>query len=445
MDQLKWKNKKIMRNPEITIFEHLIRHEVGSKATISLCLNDQLTPMKVLLDVAKKQIGNCFDIWWVDDGPPTIFCLSNGSRTGIAFSTRHLEATAQIRLMYAGGLETIVNSDDYGYRQCLKRLAEQLLIIGNVDLAIKVFIESVSNQRTWALYGTDWRFLEYQPLDEAYMAQWFFGLAHELGHIASVKTSNYLDHTKGGLSDQSVEDLVDFTLSKYQNYPQQAKNIIRMMALSEEKTSLIGAKTLRDECMADLFACSIVLEATGEVMFKNRNKDFEFWRYALEMLAFGHVRHTIDALLSFARMISSENNSERLALMGLAQSVAGTVRMAFIRLYLEKTWRIQFDHTEEGSETGVFVSNALDQLTVRIQEDAKAMDDLLGRSMRYALDSHIHQRPITISEPFKAQIALPLNVMLRDSIHWFCTLASAFNRRSDEITQLRQLSGLEIV
>ena len=416
-----------MRSREL--IDVLLREAVGSDARLSICDGTNVTPMSVVTEIAKRQTGDTVDIWWVDNGPPTTFCLRHEGLTAITFSTRALELTAQARWLFSNS-QFATRLDELAYRQALTRISEHLLTVKHPRLAVAAFTESIRDQTLWCTYGTSWQHLEYEPINEAYMAQWFFGFAHEFGHIAA--SSNPIALDSNNQLRAFVESVVGHVLKQYDRFPQEIKQLLTEKSKSDDSGLSLGITTLLDECLADVFACSVLHEATGEVMAR-QDMSFKFERFAYEMLAVGAVRNAFDSAFRFCGWFSEATEPKKKALEALSQFVSTTVRAAVIQFFLARTW--------QASESDLNVSQGIAKLVEQIGVDTRRIEDATGRAMRFMIRAKQTESELKLQATFLQALSSPTSDQMRQATAHFCSLADSFGQSCPAIVVLRQLVG----
>ena len=203
-----------MTNFEELAIEEALRSELGKTASFSRYGRENRTPMTVVLDEVERQIGPRFCVYWVDTGPPEVFCLPGFSPSPVAFSSRYLSLTAFIRHLFVDrpSKDILV---EVAEQAALKLMAEMALRHGDPDYAVLAFVRSVTGKGIF-LSDDDHDHLmalEYAPKNEVYMATWFYGLVHELGHLYP----GAMQHLPEGLmfSDAWMLDAITCALDKF--------------------------------------------------------------------------------------------------------------------------------------------------------------------------------------------------------------------------------------
>ena len=142
------------------------------------------SPMNLVLDEVARQLEREFVLIWVDGGPPDVFVLTSPERIVTVWSTRHLELSAVFRALLVDDAWSAVRVE-LAERLVLKVVAELSLRDGDSEVAAKCLLGAVVGQQLTVADSevmADLDVADPARMDEAYMALWFMGLAHEFGH-----------------------------------------------------------------------------------------------------------------------------------------------------------------------------------------------------------------------------------------------------------------------
>lgn len=409
--------------------ERLIRAEVGSTASVSLVSGTNVTPMSVVMDCARQHLPKDFEVWWVDDGPPSMFALSSHRTKAVAFSTRALEIAAQTRQLYEESLSS--SARRASYRLTLTHLSELLLQQRSAPLATTAFLESIRGQTLFLPFGTDWRLLEYEPINEAYMALWFFSLGHELGHI-SVEASQTLGSSMRAVLDRQIRVLATDQIESGLNLPYSVKERLRK-GLDDPSTELpLYAPSLMEECAADVFSCQILLESTFRV-FQRTEKKVSLSNLVYELLAANSVRSHFDSIKGMAKTLVSSEHWEDSAERYFGYSLAASTRTHYLSNYLSLAIS-QMVNSDS-------VPKLVEDLTRSVHESACKVSagavDAYSHLMTMESQTDAHRLPKWFYEQYDRS-----PVGIDGSARRFCQLASSFSVDSSQIQELRRLVKL---
>jgi hypothetical protein len=200
--------------------------------------------MTFVLDEVERQIGPSFSVYWVDGGPPEVFCLPGLSPSPVVFSTRYLSLTAFIRHLFVDdSLKNVLV--EVAERTTLKLMAEMALRYGDPDYAVLAFVKSMTAKGIWLNDDDQTMALEYEPKNEAYMATWFYGLVHELGHLHPNQRQHFPDgHV---LSDAGILAAITVAVESIASYPDSIKYEAVERAKQPQSKSVLGIDHLRSE------------------------------------------------------------------------------------------------------------------------------------------------------------------------------------------------------
>lgn len=135
--------------------------------------------------------------------------------------------------------------------------AEIVMRRGETDRALSLLLRAPAGL---AIVDENWLMeLEYMPKDEAYMAIWFFGILHELGHAGEV-----FAHRSGPLSLTEIERQIGIAL---EHLGVESLGLAKPLDdLAAQRASPLDARHIQAEASADVFATAVLFEATNEVM-----------------------------------------------------------------------------------------------------------------------------------------------------------------------------------
>lgn len=258
--------------------------------------------MNFVLDEVERQIGPRFSVYWMDGGPPEVFTLPGFSPSPVVFSTRYLSLSAFIRHLFVDEyLKNVLV--DVAERTTLKLMSEMALRYGDPDYAVLAFVKSVTGKGIWLNDEDQVMSLEYEPIRESYMATWFYGLVHELGHLHQ----NQPQHFSNGhmFSDAGILGAITVALDKFSSYPDSIKHEAIERAKQQRSNSVLGNDQIRSEGLADIFAASVLFKTTFDIMREINQEKFEVVQFIQEMIIFLNIITIIDRCRRVASVASS--------------------------------------------------------------------------------------------------------------------------------------------
>jgi hypothetical protein len=349
----------------------MLRMELGASATVAPIGTVRSTPMTIVIQAALRQTLLPVSVWWADRGPPSMFCLGGTTSSAILFSTRSIELDAQTRWLF-GNASVKGRIGELAYRLALTRISEHLLVLGRHELALAAVLESVREQSLFIPFGQTWQALERIKIDEGYMSIWFFGLAHEFGHILANQMPKLreLDEQFDRLTVSAVNAVL-----RDLPWPEPIKRRLVAYAQASNCNLSIQVSTLREECLADVGACSLLHESSINVL-SQVNRELSFARFAWEILTAGAVRSFSDSAFAMARVLSG-SDSRVAAEAGLSNMVATNVRSSFRHMYLLQVW--------SNVENRNVCCEQLDLLESQLRVECKQIEDAMGAAARFLI------------------------------------------------------------
>ena len=245
-----------------SVLEQIVRSQAGDGVRIRRHDREPISPMNAVLDVVDTMLSHPYSIFWVDGGAPETFSLPDLDPAVVLFSTRHLEMVGQLRgiltTFWLDGqmLEAVAE------QVSLRILAELVLRQGDPALACHLLAESLSSTNVdfarVTLMG-----LEHEPISESYMSVWFYGLLHEIGHVAARER----DQAQRGGPDTYLGSLADAVLGKY--FGDDHSEAMRKRRADLERIDALDSAVLIAEIDADLFSVHALFEGTYRVFERN--------------------------------------------------------------------------------------------------------------------------------------------------------------------------------
>ncbi len=400
--------------------EEALRVELGKLAEFSKYGRERRTPMTFVLDEVERQIGPIFSVYWVEGGPPEVFCLPGLTPSPVAFSKRYLSLTAFVRhLLVDSHLENVL--EDVAKRTVLKVIAEMALRHGDPDFAVLAFTKSLVGKGIWLDDYEDIMSLEHEPIHENYMATWFYGLVHELGHLHP----NQQEHFPEGhfLSDSVIAGVIGIALDNFKHYDNPVRQEAMARATQLNSKSVLAIDTLRKEGLADIFAASVLFRTTFDIMKEINDKKFDIMLHIYEMLIFLNIIALLDRCKRVATIASLTEPDRDALLENLFHPVAVTVRGLIQRQYLDSSVAIYLygeKYTEEQFES---VVKGINGVAAELRETIDKIDSSLGKAMEFSLFPERRENEWKLLDTLRQEIydsAIPL---VRMEIERFIRLA----------------------
>lgn len=406
--------------------EHAMRAHIGRSATMEEY--DRRLPnsnLNLVLDHASRHVAGEFVLYWITGGLPEIFCLKSGSIWAIAFSERYILLTSLLRRLMLDPVSSRSIREELTERVFLKFMAEFALQQNQGEMAAQTFMKALVGQSVFLADGGVLA-LEHHTRNEVYMATWFYGVLHEMGHMLPHVADRF---EKGGLSDENVHDALTRVLTDLR-YPASYKENI-LHAARTNPDHLLSSSRLRSEGLADAFAATMLLETSIQVLHR-AGEQFAIDRFLMEqwmmlkiITALELSRLTVQAAVSPTREVQ-----ERMALHPIAMAVRGMIVQGHLRLAVLpflRGWR----HKTRLRRA----DRLLEAVTQMLLRDTDTIEKGMERAMSFVLPRRAPEPALL--KAFQAE-ARASPMFLIDS-RSFLGLADSFGTRSPGLDAIREL------
>ncbi len=417
--------------------EAVIQSRARNIESIEPVGRDHHTPMNVALEAAERVIGRNITLFWIDDGLPGHFTISNRRDLPVIFHSRQIEWTTYLRSLYVDeALSSLV--DKLSEKVALRLLADLLLCHGFVDQALQTLARSdLVASHAELSFPKIIPDLEYAPIDESYIAAWFHGLAHEAGHHVKPNHRKLLESLPF-LKDEEVRRLVSDLIVHF--YPdannQKTLNRIVNRANTTPGTSSFAATAqIRDEAIADITAASILLETATDVFSQldrePLNRTQLFCEIMLQMNCLMIIQQC-NVLASWFSSSEDELENQNLILSNIALQARQNL---LIRACNNAPMS---DHLPDFST--VVASDGFESLMMTLSANSRKIEEGVWRARAFL--SSPDMRDI---EVFYAYVdKLPGDPAAAMAAKEFVRLADSMGRRSPELEMLAKAIGVEL-
>lgn len=422
-----------MPNFQEVAIEEALRFELGNRASFSRYDREIRTPMTFVLNEVERQIGPRFSVYWVDAGPPEVFCLPGFSPSPVVFSTRYLSLTACIRHLFVDHfLKNILVDITEG--TTLKLMAEMALRHGDPDYAVLAFVKSVTGKGIWLDDSDQLMALEGTPVHEAYMATWFYGLVHELGHLQPNEAQHFPD---GHLfSDAGILNAITVALGNFSSYSDSIKHEALERAKQHRSKSVLGIDQVRSEGLADIFACSVLLQTTCDIMREISQKRFNVVQFIQEMNIFLNIIAVIERCRRVASIATARTADREAQFENTLHPISVTVRALMQRHYLESAvTRYRFDTDDPTPEQVQRVQNLIDGINDSNAETINLVDTGIARAMEFSLFPERRENDWALLEAFRKELPNSDRGLLE--AQRFCAFADALEAEGKLLQALK--------
>jgi len=406
--------------------EHALRAHVGRGATWEEY--DRTLPgsnLNLVLDHASRHVAAEFVLYWVVGGLPEIFCLKVGGVAAIAFHERYLLLTSLLRRLMLDPISGGSIREELAERVLLKFMAEYALQQSQGELAATTFMKALVGQHVFLADTAGLLALEHHTRNEVYMAMWFYGVLHELGHLLRYPPGTSATDV---LSDDSLYGAVTRVLAELP-YSRSEKEAI-LHAARSDPDHLLSASRLRSEGLADAFAATMLLETSIQVLSRAGNQ-FSIDRFLMEQFMMLKIIATLEKcrLTVQAAVSPTPEVQQRVPLHEIAMAVRALIVREHLRHTVLPFIRGWFRKTRLRR-----AAKLLDAVTSMLEADIAFFDKGMERAMRFVLSWRAPQP--TLLQAFAAEV--------KDSfIHQmdsrsFLGLADSFGTRSPGLDAIRK-------
>lgn len=411
--------------------EEALKSSLGRTAIFRRYDRENKTPMNFVLDEVQRQIGPGFGVYWVDGGHPEVFCLPGFSPIPVVFSTRYLSLTAFVRRLFVEeSLKGVL--PDVAERTALKVIAELSLRHGDPDVAVLALVKSITGKGIWISDDDQLMALEHEPIHENYMATWFYGLLHELGHLHPAQNSAFGE--KHAFSDARILAAIAASLDRFPAYPDGMKRAAIEQARQSQENSILRIDHLRTEGLADMFAASVLFKSTFEIMKRVNQKQFEVIRYVQEIVVFSNIIAVIDRCRRTAALATLTGGTRAAAFESALHPVSMMVRGMMLREYLDRAVA-EYLYSKPTTRQFEDVEQLIDKINGSFSETVDTIDSGVARAMAFSLFPEHRTNGLAALDAFRIELAeSPLGGA---EARRFCELADSLSISGKLLTALK--------
>ena len=424
-----------MELADAAAIEDVLRAQLGRAARLRRYDRTLDSPMNFVLARAERQLKMPFAVYWVDDSFPDVFCLRGFSLPVAVFSSRYVEVWGDIRAALTGNVFGPDLLPQLGERLSLRLIAELSLSQDDPEFAASMMLRSTIAGDGLSHIANTIASLEQEPIGTPYMACWFYGLAHELGHFAA----RYSEGGQHAIRDEDILASVEETLNRW-NLPEDFREEARSNARSGRSGYILGVHNLRDEGFADIFATSVLLESTVEILRvvaegvedPESAPSFDIVAFISEMVLSLNVVAMFDRCRRTAMHASTAAPRHEDAMDALLHPVAVSVRLGMVRWYLEMASAHYVFGDAPTPDEHRRISATVDAVMDGLRPAIDAIETGLASAMRTALDRQRRGSFVATLQQWRKTIGADRVSAATESIEIerFCTLAASMGRTS---------------
>ncbi|WP_150110305.1 hypothetical protein [Kocuria sp. UCD-OTCP] len=391
--------------------------------------------MLVAIDEALRDMHSDVAVFWVDGGLPEMFSMPGLEPPVVIFNSRYIEISALFRNLMMDetiSSELIVESSE---RICLRVMSELVLRYGDPSLAAYLTSRAVVGQSIFYNTGDSVTDLEVAEKDEGYMAVWFFGLLHEMGHIATSDSHRSL------IADQDpelVSENIRHHLSNFPLYSEMPKSFWFPEGDLEAGHPL-QPEPLIVEIACDVFAVRKLLLSSARVAEEVGRAGVDPQVFFVEVLAMLNTISMMEICHRAVRNISifprDISQQQKMILNPVALAVRSSALSHELSYLLGMAYpNLQPD--EAAKKWSAFHTAWLDSTQGRLEQ----MEVGLARAMRQLFFPW--EREAGLARKLHASLREPGGVMAQLELESFCRLADDLDIDHPDVDFLRQAGKL---
>ena len=393
------------------------------------------SPMSFVLSYAQQDVAARIDLYWVEGGIPELFCMQGFESKPIVYNTRYIELSYLVRGLFRDGLDEV--REELVERTLLRVMAELAVRYGDTEWAIRAFLQSIVGQSFFMLDspGAALQQLELEPMGESYTATWFFGLAHEIGHLhagqSSVSTLDYF-------SKDQLKEALAICINMFP-MPEDVRKKALENAASGDPTFPLSFTRLADEAYADLFAVFLISRVTQKMMQRS-GLQFDITQYIAETTLSLALVSLLERCKRMALIASSRGLDNQQKDDLLFQPVTYAVRRLLIRPQFDSLVAKTLFHTIAPSADQHRQSvDLVNRIETQLQTDLDQVEKGLARAIRFALFPS--ERSSNLMRRFAQQVMDEPSGITRVHAKQFCTLVESFHGDIESANAVRRIAS----
>lgn len=415
------------------MLEEVVRSHVGRSADVQRVLRNFHTPMSVVTEEAVSDMLSDVAVFWVDGGLPEMFSMPQLQPPVVIFSSRFLEVSCFVRQLVIDEALSDQTLTEASERMCLRVMAELALRYEDPALAAYLISRALTGQTIFYNTGDSLISLEAEERNESYMAVWFFGLLHEIGHIAVTSSHSSL---LAEIPSNDIDEDIEQHLAGAPGF----SGIPRSLFFPEggaDPSHPLNAKHLSTEIACDIFATRKLIAATARIAYEDARPGIDPQLFSQEVLVMLNVLAIMEICHRTVRNASTFHRNSAEAWAGMLTPIALGVRatmlsreMAYLfggtmpRLSSEAAFEAWMD----------FFVRWNGYMEVRLAQ----IETGLARAMRQVLFPA--ERELGMSIKLGASLKSRSGVVSRMELNYFCRLADELRVMHPDIEHLRRIA-----
>lgn len=405
----------------------LVRSQLGEKTPWRFHDRSIRTPMNFTLDEASRTLGLEPTVVWVDGGYPALWTLTGLPVPVVVYSTRYVELTAYVRGLMADDWLARMRVE-LAERAILTIAAELALLERAEELAVRLFLHSKIGTGIYRSSRDILDDLELTPISERYMAAWFYGLVHELGHSW---TPDPEFATTGLLSSETLDEALQRNLDAFSvAHEIDLKEIVERLR-SGAADHPLSTTHLRGEVAADVFAASVLLAATIKILLElDPQQQLSPQHFVAEIYFYMNVIALLERCRGIVRLATAPQEPTDLELF-LVQPATVGARLEVVQIHLAFALARYY-----GGEDATRWHEVVYQTMQQFAQEAQEIDTGLANAMTTAWSD---------DEPIQSLIARAAKEQSGDvffglEVAGFCDLAESSGVTGEAVQRLDALA-----
>lgn len=414
--------------------------KLGPQARIRAYDRSVQTPMNFLLAHLTQYLGETFKLYWADNGVPELPLVEADGEPHLVFSPRYLSMTAHLRHILVA--EHSFNARmEFAARAALQLIGELALQDGAPDFAGQAFARAVAGRKPEMAWGRqvqkDLMALERAPINESYMSVWYYGLLQRYGTYSPLQqqqfeAASYLSNS--GLLQQLATAVNDM------GFEQNLRQEIIVKAHEQQGMSTVQLHALRQKALCDIFAFSVLLDATTDIMKQLNKQAFNMLQFIQEMMMAHQWIGFIEQCQALALLSTTETLTEQQRLESILHPAAIRARALIQREFM----RFRITQYLYGRQPSAAEQEAVDKAIRKAADyfDPRVHALLAGVHTAREFVLYPQHRPAgnLVLDQLKIQLGEKGNTD-REALAGFCARAEALGKESPFLRELRALVG----
>lgn len=259
----------------LPVLDRIMAKEVGATGTVERITGEQLNPISITIREAVRELGCDVVAYRIEGGLPEVFSMPGFDPAAVGFSTRCVEVVSTLLRLFESASLLKDLLAQVSEQTCLEVMAELALQNGDCAAAVFLISQAALASPRLVLTSSTMLGLELEKYGETYMAVWFYGLLHELGHVRAERNPE-----AGGVSPEDIRWLVEVAL------PDDESLVRELMGSAGRRARHpLDEEHLRAEVIADRFAADIMWRATQAILdLEGRRDSFDPVAFALVIM-----------------------------------------------------------------------------------------------------------------------------------------------------------------